>query len=570
MKHLYVLLFACLCAILATAQPALYQQNRTIEYADLIKAYQKLDEVSDQVMMTKYGETDAGYPVHLVVVGKGAHSKNFAKRKGAVLLIMNGIHPGESEGIDASLEMVQDIVSGKMKLHDSVTLCIIPVYNVEGMLNRRKYTRMNQDGPIEKGFRGTARNFDLNRDFMKADAKNTFAFYKLFHDWDPDVFIDNHTSNGADYQYTMTLITTQRQKLGGAAASFLHESMKPALYADMLAKGQEMTPYVHLFGKAPDEGGFEEFVESPRYSTGFTSLFGTLGFVAETHMLKPYPARVKATRQLMESMIAFTGAHAGEIHSVRAEDKDIYNALKKYPTNYRIDTAVSTSLAFKGYEVTRENSSLGNYQRMLYDRNRPYTKNIPYFNYAVPGAEISVPKSFVIPAGWNEMIARLKANQVSMRTFSQDTFLMVTSCYIDAYSSSPPYEGHHVNSRIKMRTTLSKMRFAKGDVIVHTSQPGCRYIMEALSPEAEDGFFAWNFFDGILNMKEGFSDYAFEDDAMKLVNESPEMRKRLEDWKAANPDKAKSSWETLLFIYKNSHYYEPEHNRLPVYRVELE
>jgi Zinc carboxypeptidase len=190
-----------------------FKQNQTLTYTELVEAYKKLDAFSEQAKLEEYCCADNGLPIHVLVINK---DKNFnpvasGDTNKLVLLVMNGIHPGESEGIDASLLLAQQMVYGKISIPERVTICIILVYNVEGMLNRKMFTRTNQNGPDEKGFRGNGQNLDLNRDFTKADTKNTLAFYEIFHRWQPDVFLDNHTSNGADYQYTMTLIATQQQ-----------------------------------------------------------------------------------------------------------------------------------------------------------------------------------------------------------------------------------------------------------------------------------------------------------------------------------------------------------------------
>ncbi len=546
-----------------------FGSNRTYTYKELIDGYKKLDASSDQMRLLEYGSSDAGLPLHLLVINK---NKNFTPDKAknhTTLLIMNGIHPGESEGIDASLLLAQDLASGKIPMPQNLTICIMPVYNIEGMLNRKKFTRANQDGPLEKGFRGNGQNYDLNRDFIKADTKNTFAFYQIYHTWNPDVFLDNHTSNGADYQYTMTLITTQEQKLGGETAELLHKKMKPWLYEDMKRKNREMVPYVHIYGKAPDEAGYEEFIETPKYSTGYTALFGTLGFVAETHMLKPYPQRVMATYDLMRSIIAYSDQNAAEIHETRQKDLASYKTLRHYQSNYQVDKTRSFPLLFKGFEAEKIKSSIGSYERTYYNRNKPFEKTINYYNYCKPAVDVELPRAYVIPQAWGRALERLKASGVQMNRFERDTQITVNATYISSFESlAQAYEGHHVNHHVSFQHKVMPVKFAKGDYLVLMNQTSNRYIAEVLEAQTEDGFFAWNFFDPILNQKEGFSDYVFEDDAIQLLKEDSVLNRNFEEWKTANPDKLKSSYEVLNFIFTHSAWYEAEHKRLPVYRIE--
>jgi len=573
MKKYFHLIPVLLFSFNITAQPFNdgYKRNETIAYADLIDAYKTLDSISPQMRLMEYGKTDGGYPLHLFLIDKTGKFEKAPNRKAgeSAMLIMNGIHPGECEGIDASLLIAQQMAYGKMAIPENVVIGIIPVYNVDGMLNRKAHTRTNQNGPLEKGFRGNARNFDLNRDFIKADTKNTFAFYRMFHDLDPDVFMDTHTSNGADYQYTMTLVATLHEKLGGHTAAFLYDSMLPALYTQMEARNSPMIPYVHLFGKSPDEEGYEQFIDGPKYSSGFTALFGTLGLLAETHMLKPYPARVEATVSLLQATIVYTQAHGEAIHEARLKDIEQYKTGDRYLANFTIDKSKHATLLFKGYEAERSASKIGNYQRLSYNRKKPYTKEIPYYNAARPALEVKLPVAYIIPRAWTDIIERLRANHVTMTRVNRDTVMDLYAYYITNYeSSAQPYEGHHANFHTEVEKRKVGAHLVKGDYIVYANQHYNRYICEVLEPQTEDGFFSWNFFDPILNAKEGFSDYVFEDDALKLLDEDAALKKKFEEWKVANPDKVSNGREVLSFIFRNSKLYEAEHMRFPVYRLE--
>ena len=572
MRILFIILFSTACNMLSgQALHSKFKQNQTLTYAELMDAYKKLDTLSELAKLETYCCADNGLPIHVLVINK---DKNFnppaeGDTNRLVLLVMNGIHPGESEGIDASLLLAQQLLYGQIPIPEHVTICVIPVYNVEGMLNRRAFVRTNQNGPEEKGFRGNGKNLDLNRDFIKADAKNTLAFYDIFHHWQPDVFLDNHTSNGADYQYTMTLIATQQQKLGGKSAALLYNQFLPWLNADMAKRKWEMAPYVNVFGKTPDEDGYEAFLETPRYSTGYAALFGTIGFVAETHMLKPYPDRVMATHALMQSLITYMNNNASAIKQHRLADREWYKQAVSYESNFKLDKSVQTNLTFKGFEAEKKPSTLGNYQRLFYNRQKPFTKTIPYYQLYKPSLQLSLPKAYLIPQSWERVIKLLERNNVKMERLLADTTMEVYAWYISSYESSArPYEGHHYNAQTKAEKRKVKVQFLQGDYVIRPQQTGSRFIAEVLEPLCEDSYFAWNFFDPILNAKEGFSDYAFEDDAVTLLANNPELKAKFEAWKTANPEKATQSYEVLGFIFKHSHLYEVEHNRVPVFRVE--
>ena len=251
----------------------------TVTYQQTIQYYTSLAETYPEISMQSIGETDSGKPLHIVILNTDAKFDFSEIRKNKrILLVNNGIHPGESDGIDATMMLFRDLVNGRIETPKNTVLVTIPIYNVGGSLNRNSTTRTNQNGPKDYGFRGNARNYDLNRDFIKCDTKNAKTFAKIFHLVKPDVFIDNHVSNGADYQYTLTHLFTQHNKLGEDLGNYIHTEMMPNLEQKLAKKDWDITPYVNVFNQVPEKG-FSQFLDSPRYSTGYTTLFNTLGMM---------------------------------------------------------------------------------------------------------------------------------------------------------------------------------------------------------------------------------------------------------------------------------------------------
>ncbi len=539
------------------------------EYLQLIDWWKKLDAASPMVKMMEMGATDAGYPLHLVLVSgdRDFSIPSLKKKKRTIVFVNNGIHPGEPDGIDASMMLVRDMVLGKEKLPSNVVLALIPVYNIGGALNRSKNYRIDQNGPEEKGFRGNSQNLDLNRDFIKMDSKEAFSFAKIFHFLDPDIFIDNHVSNGADYQHVMTLLTSQHNRLGGSMGIYLNQEFEPAIYKIMKQKGWDLVPYVNHFGETPDKG-WTEFWDSPRYSSGYASLFNTFSFVPETHMLKPYEQRVASTRDLMESFIAFAAANGNKIQSLRAEAKKTQATAMSFPIHWKLDRSRSTLIDFKGYESGRKPSEVSGLPRLYYDRSKPYEKKIPFYNYYRDTLTVEKPKAYLIPQGWWKVIERLQANGVKMSRLSKDSTIEVEAYRIAEYNSSPrPWEGHHINSNVQLTKHVYRIKFRKGDYYIPMNQSANRFIIEVLEPQGEDSYFTWNFFDASLGQKEGFSSYVFEDRAAEFLKANPDVRAKLEQRKATDSTFAKSGGAQLNFVYQNSLYYEPAHMAYPVYRV---
>ncbi len=538
-------------------------------YFETIDWYKHLDKLSAKVLVKEMGMTDAGYPLHLVLISNDGKfdAVQWHKQNKAVILINNGIHPGEPDGIDASMMLVRDIIAGKTKLPDNVALAFIPVYNIGGCLNRNSYSRANQNGPLEYGFRGNAQNLDLNRDFTKCDSKEARSFAQIFHLVDPDILIDNHVSDGADYQHTMTLLTTQYDKLGANLGAWLKNNFEPQLYKGMSEKNWDMVPYVSFETGSPDKGMIM-FYDPPRYSSGYAALFQTIGFVPETHMLKPFKDRVLSTYAFMQTTIERASANATELIAQRNKARVEVLKQKSWPFKWSVDTSKYSFVSFKGYEQAYKPSDATGLNRMYYDRSKPFTKQVRFFNVFNAAEFISAPGAYIIPQGWGTVVDLLKLNNVIMQQLSKDTIIEVEAYRIEDYKSAVrPYEKHHKNSAVKTSMVKQKIRFLKGDYLILLNQPANRYLVEMLEPTGDDSFFAWNFFDAILQQKEGYSDYRWEDLAAEVLKKDPALKEKLEEKKAADSKFATNGSAQLEFIYKNSPYYEPGHNRYPVYRL---
>jgi len=545
--------------------------TETPVYKDIISYYERLALEYSEISLFSFGQTDAGKPLHLVVYSaEGIYNVDeITKSTKNRVLINNGIHPGESDGIDASMLLLRDIVQNdslKQKYKNSL-IAVIPVYNVGGALNRNSHTRANQNGPVSYGFRGNGRNFDLNRDFIKQDTKNAAAFAEIFHTVNPDIFIDNHVSNGADYQYALTHLFTQHDKLGGNLGTFLENEMRPDIEKSLQEKEIIITPYVNVWGNTP-EAGFSQFFDSPRYSTGYTTLFHTLGLMVETHMLKPYKIRVTQTYELMLSTLDFIEEKSGKIKSLRANAASEILQRKTYPITYKVNQENPTVLNFKGYEATTINSKVTNGKRLFYDTAKPFTKAINYYNNFLKEKEITIPKAYVLEQGWHTIIDRLKNNNIQFSTFNKDTTITVQVNHILDYKTrSAAYEGHYLHYNTTVSESTKKITFRTGDLYIPTNQNGVRYLLETLEASATDSFFNWNFFDTILQQKEGYSAYVFEDIAADILAKNPVIKKQLEDKLKNEEAFAKNPRAQLEFVYKNSLHYEKAHLRLPVFKI---
>lgn len=534
-----------------------YEEGYSLNHEECISAYRSLEENYVNCALKEAGQSDSGRPIHLFTMGDMSAEK-------PTILINNAIHPGESCGVEASLILVEELLRTDSPILENINIAVIPMYNVGGALNRSCCTRANQAGPTEQGFRGNARNLDLNRDFIKTDSRNAKAFQSIFQELKPAILVDTHTSNGADYPYTMTLIHSQLDMLDPNLSSVYGESLIPHLY-EAMDEHYPMAPYMNMIGATPDDG-ILDFPDWPRYSTGYAALFNCFGFTTEAHMLKPFSERVKATYHFLDELITYSSDHAQEIHRNKMKADNHTRALSSLFLDYTLDTLMVDSFYFKGFKAEYETSKVTGLQRLRYNRNEGWEKNIPHLKHYTGTDQVSVPSYYYIPQAWAEAIQRLAHNGVNMVRLNSDTTIQVEAYYIDSYETSPqPYEGHYLHHDVDTHKKLQVVNLLKGDYIIDTRQVSKRYIVNVLEPRAYDSFFAWGFFDAILQQKEWFSPYVFEDMAEDILAADPELRALFEEKK--KDDKfAQNMWAQLMYVYQNSKYYEEEHNRYPVFR----
>ena len=461
--------------------------------------------------------------------------------------------------------LFRDILLAQKQLLDSCILVCIPYYNIGGALNRNGYSRANQNGPEEYGFRGNAQNLDLNRDFVKCDSRNAESFAKLLQIIDPDVYIETHVSNGADYQYNITYLSTQPDKLGYTMGKYLRSEMIPALETKMKNKGNTMVPYVNHHS-GPLKNTYSTFYDSPRYSSGLTTLHNIFGFITETHMLKPFDIRVKATYDYLLCSVEFCNENNRKIKITRTAHKQAIATAKSYPIDWEVDKYDLSQMQFNGYEYGYNKSKITGEDRLYYDRTKPVTKTMFYLGTMLETKRMTKPKAYILKRGFVDVEDRLRWNGVQMQELTQDSTIQVISSRILSYETNKePYEKHYLHYNTTTVADTISWTFRKGDYLIPMGTDKDRFILEMLEPEGPDSYFNWNFFDAVLQQKEWYSDYVFEDRAAELLEKDAGLKADFELMKQSKD--SITPQEQLSWIYKNSPHYEKEYNRLPVFKV---
>lgn len=549
--------------------------TKTATYYETYEWYRKIQKNFPQrTSLFEIGTTDIGLPMYCFkIVGVSIANPNQPVERQKVL-INNNIHPGEPEGTDACMLLVKDMLTDGHRfrnMFNHVDVYIILQFNVDGTLNRSSTSRANQDGPDEYGFRGNAKNLDLNRDFVKLDSRNTQTLVSFMAKEKFDYFVDNHTSNGADYQYTLTYFHTRIEKLPSylVKTTLMVDTM---LKSSLLNAGWPTSPYVNTMQEVPDSG-LVGFYESPRYATGWASLKHTIGFTVETHMLKPFHTRVDATRDFLENFLNCVSSN--KIYQQKRDDQlhfRINSKLKKINVtkynHFKLDLGSFEWMDFLGYEFGYKPSGISGLPRLYYDRNKPKTIRLKYYNHYIPTDSVILPKAYVVPFAYKEVIDRLKLNGIEMKAFKADTSMLCNISYILDYKTvKDPYEGHYLHSQVKTRDTMLRINVYAGDKLIFVTPENSDFLSATLEPKSPDSYFCWNFFDGILQQKEGYSAYVFEDKAVEILSKNYDLKVSLMKKQQQDLVFAKDAGAQLDYIYKHSEYYEKSHKRYPVYRV---
>lgn len=556
--------FTLIFPLLTLAQ---WNENKSPAYPELIEIYKKWDLEHREIELYEMGESDTEFPIYLVVInGAGDSLQTFQKAKtNTTVLINNAIHAGEPDGINACLLWIEEWIGKGKPMKDLPIIALIPAYNVGGMMNRSSSSRANQDGPAEYGFRGNSQNLDLNRDFIKMDSENMKTFAKIYHALDPDVFVDTHVSNGADYQYTLTFIHSMKERMAPGIRNLFTQKYIPYLTETLKKDGWDWSPYVETKGETP-ESGIQAFNDLPRYAQGYGALFHSLSITVETHMLKPFPQRVKATKDYLNFLFRWSQANTLAIENAR---KDAFKRDVKsmyYPFNYQL-TDQKDSILFKGYDFGYKPSDISGKERLFYDRTKPFRKYIPYFQTYRYQDSVRIPKGYIVSKEAATVIDRLKANNVRFVEMDSSLMKVHTIRILNFESGSKPYEGHYLHRKVKSLEQEELVRIPKGSIWIPCDQDKLNFIVSVLEPRCEDSYFAWNFMDSYIQEKEYFSPYVFEDEASKLLSNNEELRNKLEEKKKTDPEFAKDGDAQLFFIYQNCHHFENKtFNRIPVFK----
>ncbi len=589
-RILFAPLLACvyLCGMLTadavtddwrtTAEITGYRE--TPRYEETVAYCQRLAAASEFVRVQTIGSSPEGRDVVAVIVSLDkAFTPEAARATGKEIVLVNCcIHPGESEGKDAMLALLRDLVvkgngKGDGLLDHAILLCV-PIHGVDGHERFGPHNRINQNGPSEMGWRTSAQNYNLNRDWLKADAPEMRAELDLFHRWTPDLLVDTHTTDGADYQYDLTYTLERFGDQHPAVRAWQEEAFDRHIFPELTRRGHKIAPYIVFNNEREPKEGFDVGVTKPRFSTGYGAAWNRAALLVETHMLKDYHSRVVATYDLVKAILEEIRRAPGGLRKATAQaDRETVEAGKKFDPERKValdfkNGPGSVPFEFLGMEYRLEDSPVSAGKFIRFDGTKPVTFTVPLFNEVVTTHEVVPPLGYIVPAAWTVVIDRLRAHGIVFTTLSKPLTREVETYEFEHVEwQASPFENHHSIKEMKFHPVKKRMTFPAGSAVVYLDQPAAKVVLHLLEPDGPDSLVRWGYLDAIFEPKEYGEEYVLEPLAREMLARDPKLKTEFEDRLATDPAFAASPKERLDFFYRRSPFWDERFNVYPIGRV---
>lgn len=536
------------------------------DYADTRAWFDRLDAASDLIRIEQFGVSPEGRPIYAVIASKDGAQFDPSK---PVLLAQAGIHPGEIDGKDAGMMLLRDMVFyGKDDLLDRVNLILIPILSVDGHERASAYSRPNQRGPRIQGWRNTATNQNLNRDYMKLDQVEMQAVRGLIVKYRPDLYVDIHVTDGMDYQYDVTYGFNGEDGVWSrspATAAWLTNTFKPAMNAAL--EGQGHIPGELVFGidDQNPRAGLSDGGLGERFSNGWGSAAHVPTILIENHSLKPYEQRVLGTYVFLETAMKTLATQGRDLRAAVAADSALRPA--EVPANFEADPTPVATRAFKGilYE-TYASSASGRQEIRWLGQPDPELWQLPFYG-SRPTLTLRRPEAYWMPATYPELIRRLRTHGVQMETLTEPRTVPVDMLRLDdPRVASRTNEGHVAVTVTEVTPERRDWTFPVGSVRIPTDQPLGDVVVLLLEPQSSESFFAWGLMPEVLNRVEYIEGYAIAPLAEAMMAADPALKAEFEAKLAAEPEFAADGDARLQWFYERTPFYDDRYRLYPVGR----
>ncbi|MFT5546280.1 M14 family metallopeptidase [Rheinheimera aquimaris] len=533
------------------------------DYNTTIAYLRKLVDSSDLLEMEQFGTSAQGRALYLVKASAALH-KIAQNPQRPLLLVQAGIHSGEIDGKDAGLMLLRDIAHGdKAKLLANADLLFIPVFSADGHERRSATNRMNQRGPVLQGWRATAQNLNLNRDYSKADAPEMQALLGVLNKYQPDLYIDVHVTDGEDYQYDVTYgFNEPFAAISPNAASWLAKLYRPAVNSALENAGHIPGPLVFGVDSKDFSKGLSGWTASPRYSNGYGDVRHLPTVLVENHSLKPYRQRVLGTYILLEQSLKLLNEQGKAL--ILARQADMQARPKRMVLSYKASEQPDF-INFKGMSYQLRPSEISGDSYVYWTGEPKLYEKLPLYWDKVADKEVPVPTAYWLPPEQHQVIARLKLHGIDVTTLDKPTKVSVQQLNVVAYRfADKPFEGHFMLRDARFNKQTVSRTLPAGWVKVSTDQALGRLAVALLEPTAPDSFFSWGFFPGMFERTEYFEPYAIEPLIERMLVQQPELKAQFEQALTQDETLRANPRERYNWFYQKMPYYDQAYLKYPV------
>ena len=526
----------------------------------------KLIAQSDMLHKVSIGKSPQGREIWMIVASKegASDARALSRNDKPTLLVQAGIHSGEIDGKDAGMMLLRDIVfNGKAQLLDNANLLFVPIFSVDGHERASEFNRVNQRGPVNMGWRTTAQNLNLNRDYAKADTPEMQHMLRAINIWQPDLYIDVHVTDGIDYQYDVTFGYNLAQGNSPSIYNWLENSYRPQVETALTEQGHVPGPLVFAMDNTDITKGMSLWNASPRFSNGYGDARHLPTILIENHSLKPYKQRVLGTYVMLEASLKSIASDSTKLTSAIQQDK--YRYSPRLTLSWQQEQQAQ-GWDFKGIGYTLEQSPISGNEIVRWNGEPVLYKNLPVIGGTKADISVSRPAAYYIPAQWQQVIERLSVHGIRMTTLSKGVEQTVQQYQF----SAPQFATKDYEGRQRVKATVQsqqiKMELPAGTVRVDTKQPLGDLAILLLEPQSPDSLFQWGFFNPIFTRTEYIENYAVEPLAQQMLDNDPalqaEFNQALKDEAFAADPKARLRW-----FYERSPYYDGHYLKYPVVRA---
>jgi murein tripeptide amidase MpaA len=542
----------------------------TGDYAEAVRFHQRLEKASPYARLIEFGRTPMGRPIYALVASKDrAFTPALAARTGKpVVLLQNGIHPGENGGKDASMMLLRDVLVTKRHAGwlDRLILISIVVFNVDGLENTSPYNRINENGPARMGFRATSQRLNLNRDYLKADTPEMRAWLKLYTAWRPDLLIDNHVTNGSDHQYDVLIAAHTSGDIAKPVGGWVRERYTGPLLEEMSRLGHVVGWYTE-YGARGDPLPPMNF--SPRYSNGYAAAQNRAALLVETHSLKPFRTRVWSHYDTMRASLHIAAVDAAGLREAgRIADREMAAIKPGTPVLLQGVPGRESepyTLRLLGSETYRGAASGGAVVRYL---PKPVDRPVRLILELSPKLAPAAPVGYLIPRQWAALTELLRLHGVvTEETGGGRAFDVEITRFSGVRFAPAPFEGRFMVTGFDTRISIARQSAEAGTVFVPVAQRAGKVAMHLLEPEAPDSALRWGFMHSIFERKESFSPYIFEPVAAAMLRDDAALRAEFEAKLKVDESFAGDPGARLHWLFERSPYSERDRNLYPVLRV---